>query len=97
MVSYSIEHDLACHASLPEQLVRVSGLGKRKSLGDERLDLLLLKKFKQGDQILTKQCRSQAFKPLDAVGNHPFPAREKPAASDVQPEDDDSTKAMTTT
>ena len=29
------EHDLACHASLPEQLVRVSCLGKRKSLRDD--------------------------------------------------------------
>ena len=36
------EHDLARHASLPEQLVRLSGLGKRKSLRDDRLDLLLL-------------------------------------------------------
>ncbi len=49
MVSYSIEHDLAGHASLDEQLMRVSCFGKRKSLRDERLDLLLLKEFKQGD------------------------------------------------
>ena len=80
-----------------EQLMRVSCLGKRKSLRDERLDLLLLKEFKQGDQILSKQCRSQPFEPLDAVGDHPFPAREKPAAGNVQPENGDSTKAMTTT
>ena len=88
------EHDLACHASLPEQLVRLSCLGKRKSLRDERLDLLLLKEVEQGDQILSKQCRFQPFEPLDAVGDHPFAAREKPAASDVQPEDCDSTKAI---
>jgi hypothetical protein len=91
------EHDLACHASLPEQLVRVSCLGKRKSLRDERLDLLLLKEVEQGDQILSKQCRSQPFQPLDAVGDHPFPAREKPAANNVHPEDGDATNAIPTT
>ena len=41
--------DLACHASLPEQLVRVSCLGKRKSLRNERLDLFLQQELKQGD------------------------------------------------
>ena len=91
------EHDLAYHASLPEQLVRLSCLGKRKSLRDERLDLLLFEQVKQGDQILSKQCRFQPFKRLDAVGDHPFPARKKPAASNIQPEDADSTKAVTTT
>ena len=97
MVSNYIEHDLARHASLPEQLVRLSCLDQWKSLRDERLDLLLLKEVEQGDQILSKPRRSQPFEPLDAVGDHPFPAREKPAASHVQPEDGDSTKAMTTT
>src|SRR5512134_1357883 len=87
------EHDLAGDASLPEQLVRVSGLGKRKSLRDERLDLLLLKEVEQGDQILSKQCRFQPFEPLDAVGDHPFPAREKPAAGNVQRVDGNSMKA----
>ncbi len=77
--------------------MRVSCLGKRKSLRDQRFDLPLLKEVEEGDQILSKQHRSQPFEPLDAVGDHPFPAREKPAASDVQPEDGDSTKAMTTT
>jgi hypothetical protein len=91
------QHDLARHASLPEQLVRVSRLGKRKSLRDDWLDLLLLKEVEQGGQILSKQCRPQPFEPLDAVGDHPFPAREKPAAGNVQPEDGDSTVAMTTT
>src|SRR5881396_913134 len=90
------EDDLACHASLPEQLVRLSCLDKRKSLRDQRLDLLLFKEVKQGGQILSKQCRSEPFKPLDAVGDHAFPAREKPSASNVQPEDGDTTKAMTT-
>ena len=30
--AYAIEHDLSCHASLPEQLLGVSHLGKTKSL-----------------------------------------------------------------
>src|SRR2546425_2823822 len=90
MVSYSIEHDLAYHASLFEQLLRVSCLGKRKLLRDERLDLLLLKEVEQGDQILSKPCRSQPFERLDAVGDHPFPAREKPAAGDIQHVNGDS-------
>jgi hypothetical protein len=67
-----------------------------KSMRDQRLDLLLFEEVTQGDQILSKQCRSQPFKPLDAVGDHPFPAGEKPAAGNVQPEDVDSTIAMTT-
>ncbi len=91
------EHNLAYHASLPEQLVRVSRLGKRKALRDERLDLLLSKEVEQGDQILPKQSRLQPFERLDAVGDHPFPAREKPAAGDVQPEDGEPTEAITTT
>jgi len=57
----------------------------------------LQRPVEQGDQILSKPYRSQPFEPLDAVGDHPFPAREKPTDSDVQPEDRDSTKAMTTT
>ena len=72
-------------------------MGKRKSLRDERLDFLLLKEVKQGDQVLAKPFRFQPFERLDAVGNHPFPAREKPAAGDVQPEDGCPTKALTTT
>ena len=77
--------------------MRVSCLGKRKSLRDERLDLSLLKEIKQGDQILSKEFRFQPFERLDAVGDHPFPAREKPAAGDVQPEEGGSTKSLTTT
>ena len=90
------EHDLACHAFRPEQLVRTLCLGKGESLRDQRLDLFLLQEVKEGDQILSKQCRSQPFEPLDAVGDQPFPAREKPAASDIQPEARDRAKAMTT-
>jgi len=75
----------------------MSCLGKRKSLRDYRLDLLLMKEIKQSDQVLSKKRRPQPFKPLDAVGDHPFPPWQKPAASNVQPEDGDSTKAMTTT
>ena len=91
------EHDLAGDASLPEQLVRLSRPGKRKPLCDERLNLVLLKEIEQGDQILSKQSRPQPFEPLNAVADHPFPAREKPAASNVEPEDGESTIAMTTT
>jgi hypothetical protein len=57
--------------------VRTSCLGKGKSLRDKRLDLSLLKEVKEGDQILSKQCRTQPFEPLDAVGDQPFPAREE--------------------
>ena len=74
----------------------MSCLGKRKPLRDERLDLLLLKEVKQRDQILSKQCRFQPFERLDAIGDHPFPAWEKPVASNVQAEDGGFTKAMTT-
>src|SRR5512147_1753288 len=91
------EHDLAGHASLPEQLLRVSCLGKRKSLRDERLDLFLLKEVKQGDHILSKEFRFQPFERLDAVGHHPFSAWEKPPGGDVQTKDRGSTKALTTT
>jgi len=73
------EHDLAYHASFPEQLLRLSWLGKRKSLRDEWLDLFLLKEIEQGDQIRSKQCRFQPLERLDAVGDHPFPARENPS------------------
>jgi hypothetical protein len=66
-------------------------------MSDERPDLLLLKEVEQGDQVLPKQSRLQPFERLNAVGDHPFPAREKPAAGDVQPEDGGSTKALTTT
>jgi hypothetical protein len=48
------EHDLAGDAPLPEQLVRVSGLGKRKSLRDQGLDLSLLKEIEQRHQIPSK-------------------------------------------
>jgi hypothetical protein len=75
----------------------MSCLGKRESLRDERLNLLLLKEVKQGDQILSKEFRFQPFERLDAVGDDPFPAREKPAAGDVQGEDGGSTKALTMT
>src|SRR5688572_18454743 len=69
------EHDLAYDASLREQLLRLSCLDKRKSLRDERLDLLLLKEFEQGDPILSKQVRFQPFKRLDAVGDDSFPGQ----------------------
>jgi hypothetical protein len=48
------QHDLPRHASTPEQLMRPPCLGKRKSLRNEWLDLLLFKKVKQSGQILSK-------------------------------------------
>lgn len=51
------EHNLADYAALREQLLRGSRLGKRKSLRDERFDLLLLKEVEESDQILPKQGR----------------------------------------
>src|SRR5262249_61922231 len=74
------EDDLAGDASLSEQFVRLSRLGKRKPPRDQRLDLSLLKEIEQGDQVLVKLSRSQPFEPLDTVRDHPFPAREEPAA-----------------
>src|SRR5262249_53510726 len=90
------EHDLAYDASLLEQLLRASCLGKGKSLRDQRLDLFLLKEAEQGDQILPKQSRPQPFERLDAVGDDPFPSGEMPTAGDVQRVDGDSMKAITT-
>src|SRR5262245_52398694 len=90
------EHDLARHASVPKHLLRLPGLRQRESLRDQRLDLPLFKEIEQCAQILSKPCRPQPFEPLDAVGDHPSPAREEPAASDVQPEARDGTKTMTT-
>src|SRR5262245_38970981 len=51
------KHDFACHTSLAEQLVRLSGLAEREALSDERLDPLLLKEVEQDGQILSKPCR----------------------------------------
>ena len=73
----------------------LSCLSERKSLRDEWLDLLLLKEVEQGDQILPKQSWLPPFERLDAVGDDPFPAGEKPTASDVQRVDGDSMKAIT--
>src|SRR5262245_35985190 len=41
------QDDLACHASLSEQLVGLSCLDKRESLRDQRLDLVLLEEIEQ--------------------------------------------------
>jgi hypothetical protein len=97
MSSSKHEHDLAYDTSFPEQFVGASRLGKRNSLCDERPDLPLLQEVEQGDQILSKQTRSQPLEPLDAVGNHAFSARKKPAACDVHPENSNCTKPMTAT
>ena len=52
------EHEFAEHASLSQQLVRLSGLQKRKSLRDQRLDLVLLKEIEQNNQVPSKPCWS---------------------------------------
>ncbi len=52
------EHDLADDTSLAEPLLRLSRVGKRKSLRDYGLYLLLLKKLKERCQILSEQGRS---------------------------------------
>jgi hypothetical protein len=77
--------------------MRLPCLGKRELLRDDWLDLLLLMQVEQSNQILSKQCRFQPFERLDTVGDYPFPAGEKPAASDVHAEDGDGTKAMAAT
>ena len=61
------------------------------------MTIMARRKVEKGDQILSRQCRPQPFEPLDAVGDHPLPAREKPAAGNIQPENGDPMKEMTTT
>ena len=90
-----VEHDLAYHSSLSEQLVRVPRLGEGESLRDERSDPLLLEEAKQGDQVLSKPSRFESLERLDAVGDHALAARQKPAADNVQSEGGHSTKALT--
>lgn len=75
--------------------MRTSCFGKWDSLRDQRLDLALLQQVEQRDQILSKKIRSQSFECLDAIGNDAFPARKKPTARNVQPEEGGSTKALT--
>src|SRR5262245_23900975 len=91
------EHYLACNASFPQQLLRLSSLGKRESPRNQWLYLLLLKEVQQSDQILFEPIRFEPFECLDAVGDHAFSARQKPAAGDVQGEGGGSTEALTTT
>ena len=94
LVAY--EHDLSYHASLPQQLVRLSGLPKRISACDQWLNLLLLKKVKQATQILSEPDWSQPFEPLDAVGNDPLSAWEKPSSSNIESKNAEGSKSMTT-
>ena len=58
------EYDLARHAA--------AGLGKGKSLRDQRLDLFLLKEVQQGAQILSKRCRSQPLEVFGCCGDKQF-------------------------
>ena len=91
------EHDFAGDASLAEQFVGVPCLGKRKSLRDERRDLVLVQKIEESDQVLSKHRRSQPHEGLDAIENHPFSAWEQPAGSDVHREDGERAVAMPAT
>ncbi len=90
------EHDLAYHTTLADQLMRLSCMRERKSLRDYRLDVLVLQKAKQGDQVLSKPRRFQSLQRLNAVRDYTFAARKNPAARNVQPENGNSTKAMAT-
>ena len=76
--------------------MRLPRLGEGKSPRDERLDPVLLEEVEQDSQILSKPFGFDPFERLDAVGNHAFAAREKPAAGNVEPEDGGSTKTLTT-
>ena len=60
---------------------------------------LLLAERADIDHIIEaiRKIQAHPFERLDAVRDHPFPAREKPAGGDVQPEDGGPTKALTTT
>ena len=80
------EHYLARHASLSKQLLRLSCLGKTKSLRDEWLDLVLLEKIEESHQVPSKLRRPQSLEPLNAEENNTFPARQQHAADDVQSE-----------
>ncbi len=62
----------------------LSCLGKRKSLRDDRFDFLLLEEIEQSHHIPSEQGRSKPFEGLDAVGDHPFAAGQKPAAGDIK-------------
>ena len=77
--------------------MRSSCLGERKSLRDEGFDLLLPQELEEGGQILPELRWPQPLEPLNAVGDHPFPAGKEPAAGDVEPEDGDSMQAIATT
>lgn len=91
------QHDLAGHPSAGEQLVRAPCLYERKSLRDQRPDLLLPKEIEQGGQILSEPGGPEPLEGLDAVGHHAFPPREQPTAGEIQREDGGSTEALTTT
>src|SRR5690242_18851337 len=91
------QDQLADDSPFSEQFLCPSRLGKRKSLRDDRLDLLLPKQLKKCNQVLSKQFRFQPLERLDTVRNHPFSAREEAGASDVQAEPGGSPKAPSTT
>src|SRR5690242_1875542 len=93
--SIADEHDLAGHAALSEELLRFPRRRQRQPSRDQGLDLALAQEFEQGDQVLSEQSRSHALQPLDAVGNHTPPTRKQPASRDVQAEDRDAAKPVT--
>src|SRR5690348_10148559 len=89
------EHDLAGHATLAEELLRIPRLRKRKASCDERPDLALAEELEQRDQVFSKQRRPHPLQPLDAVRNDAPAPGKQPAAGDVQTEDRDSAKPPT--
>src|SRR5688572_3350426 len=78
VLSSSVAHEdnLTYHASLSQELVRLSGLGERESLRNEWLDLVLLEEIQQRNQVVSKPCWFQPLEPLDAVRDHSFAAGE---------------------
>jgi hypothetical protein len=80
------QHDFADYAALFELLMRFPRVSKRKSLRDERLNLLLLEEIEQRNKVFPKPSRLQPFQRLDAVGDHSLSTRQNPATDSVQRE-----------
>ena len=71
-----------------------SGVDKRKRR-NQWLDLPLPEKLEQGEQILTKQGRSDPLQPLNAVRDDALASGKNPATGDVQTDDGDWTNTVT--
>src|SRR5215831_18081806 len=75
--------------------MRLSRLGERELLGDERRDLLLFEQVQQGDQVLSEQIGLEPLERLDAVGDDALPAWKNPSPGDVHAEGGGSRKTLT--